>query len=65
MRLLGACLAEAGDLGVPKVFALTYVPDFFERAGFLAWTRAPCRTRYGPNASTAPSFRTAEKRQWQ
>ena len=33
-ELMNACLAEAGDLGVPRVFALTYKPEFFERAGF-------------------------------
>ncbi len=32
--LMEACLSEAREMGVPKVFALTYVPEFFERAGF-------------------------------
>jgi amino-acid N-acetyltransferase len=32
--LVGACLDEAREMGIPKVFALTYVPDFFERQGF-------------------------------
>jgi amino-acid N-acetyltransferase len=34
MQLVNACLNEARDLGVPRVFALTYLPDFFEKAGF-------------------------------
>lgn len=32
--LVNACLEEAGSLGVKKVFALTYIPDFFKRLGF-------------------------------
>jgi amino-acid N-acetyltransferase len=33
-KLLAKCLKEAKDLKVKKVFALTYVPDFFKAAGF-------------------------------
>ncbi|MDD5495895.1 MAG: N-acetyltransferase [Candidatus Omnitrophica bacterium] len=33
-RLLQCCLKEARALKLKKVFALTYVPDFFENAGF-------------------------------
>ena len=32
--LVAACLAEAGELGIRRVFALTYRPGFFERLGF-------------------------------
>jgi amino-acid N-acetyltransferase len=32
--LVERCLLEAVDLGVPRVFALTYRPAFFERLGF-------------------------------
>jgi amino-acid N-acetyltransferase len=32
--LVGACLDEAADLGIRRVFALTYRPGFFERLGF-------------------------------
>jgi amino-acid N-acetyltransferase len=32
--LLKACLAEAGILGAKRVFALTYIPDFFRKFGF-------------------------------
>ena len=32
--LVQACIDEAREMGVPRVFALTYVPDFFERMGF-------------------------------
>ena len=33
-RLVEACCSEAVTLGFGKVFALTYVPDFFVRFGF-------------------------------
>jgi amino-acid N-acetyltransferase len=33
-RLLENCLKEARRLKIKKVFALTYIPDFFERLGF-------------------------------
>ncbi|MBV6341583.1 GNAT family N-acetyltransferase [Candidatus Magnetobacterium casense] len=33
-RLLDSCLKEAIELGVNRVFALTYVPEFFLKYGF-------------------------------
>jgi amino-acid N-acetyltransferase len=33
--LVRACVAEARRLGVRRVFALTLVPEFFERCGFV------------------------------
>ncbi|MDO8579196.1 MAG: N-acetyltransferase [Dehalococcoidales bacterium] len=33
-RLIKACLKEAEGLGIPKVFCLTYKPDFFSTMGF-------------------------------
>ncbi|MFH1488718.1 MAG: N-acetyltransferase [Pseudomonadota bacterium] len=33
-RLVETCLDEARSLGLTKVFALTYVPDFFAGQGF-------------------------------
>lgn len=32
--LVESCLEEARQMGIPKVFALTYVPDFFAKLGF-------------------------------
>ena len=32
--LINSCLDEAKALGIPKVFALTYKPGFFEKLGF-------------------------------
>lgn len=33
-KLMNACLREAGKLGIPSLFCLTYKPRFFERLGF-------------------------------
>ena len=33
-QLVEACISEAIVLGIARVFALTYKPDFFERLGF-------------------------------
>jgi amino-acid N-acetyltransferase len=33
-KLVSACLEDARDLGMKEVFALTYVPEFFETLGF-------------------------------
>ena len=33
-RLVAACLKEAGEIGLPTIFCLTYKPTFFERFGF-------------------------------
>ena len=32
--IVETCLAEAAELGVPRVFALSFVPEFFEKLGF-------------------------------
>jgi len=32
--LVKMCLEDARDLGIQRVFVLTYVPDFFEKFGF-------------------------------
>lgn len=33
-KLVAACLEEARRIGLPRVFALTYKPAFFEKQGF-------------------------------
>jgi len=33
-ELVEACLKEARGLGIPRVFALTYKPGFFDKLGF-------------------------------
>ncbi len=33
-RLVRACLAEAGEFAISRVFTLTYQPEFFKKLGF-------------------------------
>jgi len=33
-KLIKECIKEAKELGIKKVFILTYIPDFFSRFGF-------------------------------
>ncbi len=39
-QLIEACLEEARQLGVKRVFLLTSIPTYFERSGFRAVDRA-------------------------
>lgn len=32
--LVAACLQEASELGIARVFVLTYAPEFFKKSGF-------------------------------
>jgi amino-acid N-acetyltransferase len=34
-QLVKACLDEAKELGIKKIFTLTYVPAYFEKLGFM------------------------------
>jgi amino-acid N-acetyltransferase len=38
--LVRACMAEAKDLGLDRLFVLTYIPDFFEKLGFKLTEKA-------------------------
>jgi amino-acid N-acetyltransferase len=39
-KLIAACLEEAKQIGVKRVFLLTYIPDYFARSGFHAVDRS-------------------------
>lgn len=54
--LVAACLAEARDLGVPKVFALTYVPGFFEKMGFGRVDKATLPQKIWSDCINCPKF---------
>ena len=34
VALVNACLEDARDLGLKRVFTLTYIPEFFKKVGF-------------------------------
>jgi len=42
-EIVKCCIEEARQYGIPRVFALTYVPDFFSKLGFssIAKERLP------------------------
>lgn len=54
--LLNACLDEAREMGVPKLFALTYVPEFFERAGFSRVDKATLPHKIWSECINCPKF---------
>lgn len=55
-QLVEVCLSEARDLGVPNVFALTYVPDFFERLGFHRIDKAELPRKIWTECINCPKF---------
>ena len=54
--LLNACLDEARELGVPRVFALTYKPAFFERNGFERIDKAKLPQKIWTECVRCPKF---------
>jgi len=61
--LVNACIAEARELGLKRIFCLTYKPVFSARWALYWWISQPCRTRSGVTASSAQNFRTVMKMQ--
>ena len=55
-RLVEACLAEATALGVKRVFALTYIPDFFIRLGFEPIDKAELPHKVWSDCMHCPKF---------
>ena len=55
-RLVRACLREASKLGARRVFALTYVPDFFETLGFSRIDRSELPHRIWAECVRCPEF---------
>ena len=55
-RLLEACLEDAQTLGIPSVFALTYVPPFFERQGFVRIDKAQLPHKIWHECTRCPKF---------
>lgn len=56
LRLLQACLQDASSLGLAKVFALTYVPEFFERQGFARTDKAELPHKVWHECTRCPKF---------
>ena len=59
--LVDACWKSAGELDIKSVFTLTYVPDFFEKCGYVQIEKSDLPQRSGTNASAARCSRTVTK----
>lgn len=56
MRLLKRCLQEAKRLGIRRVFALTYFPDFFQKAGFRRVEKSQLPQKIWGDCLRCPKF---------
>lgn len=54
--LVNRCLEEAADMGVKKVFALTYVPDFFSKIGFKEIEKSALPHKIWADCLKCPKF---------
>lgn len=50
------CLEEARDLGLPKVFTLTYQPGFFEKLGFTVVSKENMPQKVWRECISCPKF---------
>jgi amino-acid N-acetyltransferase len=55
-RLVKRCLAEGRGLGVRRVFALTYQPDFFEKLGFVPIDKSELPQKIWGDCVRCPKF---------
>lgn len=54
--LVQACIEEARALGVPRVFALTYIPGFFEKLGFVKIDKSKLPHKVWTECINCPKF---------
>jgi amino-acid N-acetyltransferase len=55
-RLVRACIEDAAGVGIDRVFALTYVPGFFERMGFVRIDKALLPRKVWTECVYCPKF---------
>lgn len=55
-ELLNRCLNEAVELGIKRVFALTYRPDFFRKNGFIDIDKAKLPQKIWGDCLKCPKF---------
>ncbi len=55
-RLVKRCIREAGQLGIRRVFALTYVPTFFEKHGFRRFPKEELPRKIWVECIRCPKF---------
>lgn len=54
--LVGRCLDEAGQLGLKRVFTLTYVPGFFKKVGFTEVDKSALPHKIWSDCLKCPKF---------
>ncbi|MDP1852891.1 MAG: N-acetyltransferase [Candidatus Omnitrophota bacterium] len=55
-RLLKTCLKEAKELGIKRVFALTYQPEFFRKTGFKGIDKSKLPQKIWGDCLRCPKF---------
>ncbi|OAQ20266.1 N-acetyltransferase [Thermosulfurimonas dismutans] len=55
-ELVKACLSEARDLGLSRVFVLTVAPDFFEKLGFKLIEKSELPHKVWADCIRCPKF---------
>jgi amino-acid N-acetyltransferase len=55
-KLVEACISEAIVLGVTRVFALTYRPNFFKRLGFIEIDKSELPQKIWSDCLKCPKF---------
>lgn len=55
-KLVNACLEEAKQLGITKVFALTYKPEFFKKQGFTDVEKSALPHKIWSDCINCPKF---------
>lgn len=55
-ELVQSCIADARGLGVPRLFVLTYIPDYFARFGFQPVEKADLPQKVWSECIRCPKF---------
>ena len=55
-KLIQRCMKEAKELGIKKVFVLTYIPDYFMKFGFKEVDRAELPHKIWKDCVNCPKF---------
>jgi amino-acid N-acetyltransferase len=55
-KLVKRCLADAKDIGIGRVFVLTYQPDFFRKLGFAAIDKSALPQKIWGDCVRCPKF---------
>jgi amino-acid N-acetyltransferase len=55
-RLVEQCMEDARALGLPRIFVLTYIPDYFERFGFQHVDKADLPQKVWSECIRCPKF---------